>query len=108
MTIPKKESNLSSSDHTVIETLIKHNLNLQKVTIDLVKSNQELVKRIDTLVSLFEEASKHITSTNPEEDIRALTARLDSLIEQNKDLARGLILLEEYVRNKSATYPLPL
>ena len=66
MTAPKKESDLSSHDSTLIETLIKHNLTLQKVTLDLVKSNQDLVKRMDALVSLFEEASKHITSTNPE------------------------------------------
>lgn len=96
-----EEKKKSSSDEKVLDTLLKNNVALQKVALDVVKSNNELLKRIDKLVSLFEEASRHITSENPEEDIRNLAMRLDSLIEQNKDLARGLVLLEEFVRNKS-------
>ena len=96
-----EEKKRGPSDEHVFDTLLKNNVALQKVALDLVKSNNDLLKRIDKLVSLFEEASKHISSESPEDDIRNLAMRLDSLIDQNKDLARGLVLLEEFVRNKS-------
>tara|TARA_Y100000310_G_C20570416_1_gene757709 strand:+ start:832 stop:1158 length:327 start_codon:yes stop_codon:yes gene_type:complete len=97
-----KKKSLSSKEERLLDTLVKNNVALQKASLDIVKSNNELSKRIDNLISLFEEASTHITASGTEDDIRALAARLDSLIEQNKDLAKGLVLLEEYVRSKQA------
>tara|TARA_Y100000310_G_scaffold204692_1_gene204916 strand:- start:241 stop:567 length:327 start_codon:yes stop_codon:yes gene_type:complete len=108
MPAAKKKSVRSSSESKIYETLLKNNVALQKAALDIVKSNNELNKRIDKLISLFEEASRHITSDSPEEDMRALAMRLDSLIDQNKDLAKGLVLLEEYVRSRTATEELKL
>lgn len=68
----------------------------------LIESTNKLVQRIDKLVSLFEEASKHVGEVeSTEEKIRALSSKLETLLEQNKAIAQGLILLEKYVRGKT-------
>ncbi|MBT3690620.1 hypothetical protein HOG16_00030 [Candidatus Woesearchaeota archaeon] len=80
-----------------INKLVSSNLQLQKLSINLVESNNNLVKRIDKLVSLFEEASKNISSGSSEHTTE-LNKKINELIEQNKQLARGLILMEEKIR----------
>jgi len=73
---------------------------------ELVNSINTLVKRVDTLISLFEEASKHVTEVETTEvKIKELTTKLETLLEQNKNVARGLILLEKYVRGKTELTP---
>ena len=54
-------------------------------------------RSFDRLVGLFEEASKHVAQVD-ENRIASLTAKLETLLDQNKDLAKGLLLLEKYVR----------
>jgi len=69
----------------------------------LVGSMNLLVTRIDKMVSLFEEASKHVTEVqSTEEKVRNLAVKLDELVEQNKAIARGLLLLEKYVRGRTS------
>lgn len=71
-------------------------------TQELNKNIQQLVIRIDHLVELFEEASKHVAEAESAEiKIAELSQRLDVLLEQNKSIAKGLILLEKYVRGKT-------
>lgn len=84
------------SSQDVIEKLVDNSLALQHKTTELIKSINSLTSRIDTMVSLFEEAAKHIESGSDE----PLRRKLDSLLEQNKNIARGLILLERYVRER--------
>ena len=96
------QSKHESMDHKKsFDTLLKTNVALQKVSLDLVKNNNDLIKRIDTLVALFEEAAKHVSSGTEEEEIRSLALKLESLLQQNKDLAKALVLLEEYIRGRS-------
>ena len=69
---------------------------------ELIMSMNKLTQRVDKLVSLFEEAAKHIGEVeSTEARIAALSTKLDSLLDQNKAIAQGLILLEKYVRGKS-------
>ena len=73
-----------------------------KHTADLIESTNKLVQRIDKLVSLFDEAAKHVGEVeSTEAKIAALSSKLESLLDQNKSIAQGLILLEKYVRGKS-------
>lgn len=77
---------------------------------ELIESNNKLIQRIDKLVSLFDEAAKHVGEVETTEaKITALSSKLESLLEQNKAIAQGLILLEKYVRGKSglATAQMP-
>lgn len=121
----------TKSDSALIKELAKNSVALQKNNIDLVKSINSLIKeiednakeqaktssetlkaidtavdnltkRIDRLVNLFEEASKHVGEVDTaDERIKLLTAKLESLLEQNKTLAKGLLMLEKYIRGKS-------
>jgi len=69
---------------------------------DLLDSMDKLVKRIDRMVGMFEEASKHVDEVeSTEARVRTLADKLDELVEQNKAVARGLLLLEKYVRGRT-------
>ena len=67
-----------------------------------VEASRQLIERIDKMFTLFEEASKHVTEVeSTEAKVNALTQRLSELLEQNRSIAQGLILLEKYVRGRS-------
>lgn len=91
-----------ASKEGIIEQLVENNIALQEKTADLITSIKELTKKIDDMVKIFEEAAKHIKEGTD----RPLMEKLTSLIEQNKTIAKGLVLLEKYVREKSATGPM--
>ena len=68
----------------------------------LLDANTKLISRIDKLVSLFDEAAKHVGEVETTEaKVTNLVTKLDGLLDQNKSLAQGLILLEKYVRGKT-------
>ena len=70
------------------------------------ESTHELITRVDKVFSLFEEASKHVDEVQSAETrINTLSTKLESLLEQNKAIAQGLILLEKYVRGKTRLEP---
>ena len=76
--------------------------NLSNSVKELIESNNKLVKRMDKLVSLFEEAAKNVGEVeSTEARMNNLVVRLDTLLDQNKAVAQGLILLEKYVRGKT-------
>ena len=79
-----------------------HDISLQKQLIVLIESNNQLINRIDKLVSLFEEAAKHVSEVeSTEAKVNTLTNKLENLLDQNKAIAQGLLLLEKYVRGKT-------
>ena len=82
-----------------VDELIKNNVTLQKATLDLFDAVTKMTERTDRLLSLFEEAAKNIERGEIKEP---LTKQLDALLEQNKVIARGLVLLEKYIREKSS------
>lgn len=90
-----------STKSDIINQLAENNLALQEKTADLITSVKELIKKIDDMVKIFEEAAKHIKEGTD----RPLMEKLQSLLEQNKTIAKGLILLEKYVRERSAMGP---
>jgi len=93
--------NISRGDN-LIDRLERSNISLQNKTIDLIKSISELTKRLDRLVAVFEKAASTVGETKlNEEQVRELSYKLESLLEQNKNLARGLLLMERYVRSRT-------
>ena len=82
----------------LINALMQSNVELQHKTADMVHSVKELTKRMDSMVSLFEEAASQIKSGTDE----PLMKRLEELLDQNKTIAKGLILLEKYVRERAS------
>ena len=81
--------------------LVQLNLQLQRKNIELLEAMHSLTQRIDNLVNIFEEAAKNVANVEEDRRIKDLVIKLEELLEQNKSLANGLLLLERYVRSKS-------
>ena len=96
---PKKEVNIRSDDPLVKE-LIKHNVELEKVSIELIDSVNEMTSRMDRMLSLFEEAAKNLERKEILQE-KPVAKQIESLLEQNKIIARGLLLIEKYIREKT-------
>lgn len=93
-------------EEVLVRHLLENNASLQKASLNLIETSTILIKRIDKLVSIFEDASKHVTDVElNDERLKNLTGRLENLLEQNKEIARGLILLEQYIRSKTPEVP---
>lgn len=91
------------SQTDVIKRLVENNIVLQDKTTQLISEMSQLTKRVDNMVGIFEEAAKNIKSGADEPLLR----KLEALLDQNKNIARGLILLERYVREKPAVEDFP-
>jgi hypothetical protein len=78
--------------------LVENELSLQKKTVELINTFNILSQRIDKFLGVFEKAASRIERGEIEEP---LAKKLEALIEQNKTIARGLLLLERYVREKT-------
>ncbi len=83
----------------LIEIFIESNLSLQHKIADLVIEMKSLNNNVKSMVALFTEAGEHIKKGKYEEP---LMVKLDDLLEQNKNIAKGLLLLEKFVREKQA------
>tara|TARA_Y100000310_G_C20650438_1_gene799122 strand:- start:1776 stop:2114 length:339 start_codon:yes stop_codon:yes gene_type:complete len=109
MTKKKSSVSKSTSDPQLVVQLIENNIALQKKTTDLLVGMNSLTKKVGGLVNLFEDAAKRIKPGMDEEGVKPLLEKLDMLTEQNKTIARGLVLLEEYIREKRKPFqPRPL
>jgi len=83
----------------VINELLKSNISLEKKIIELLSSVNDLTKKIDQMVDIFSKAAQHIERGDVKEP---LASKLTELLEQNRKIARGLLLLEKYVKEKTA------
>ncbi|MEK6852773.1 MAG: hypothetical protein AABX59_02740 [Nanoarchaeota archaeon] len=111
----------SQSKHgSKIDLLIENNVALQKIMTNLVLETDKLNKRMDRLIHLIEKASDEFVEKGEselkfreiEEEVGMkekkekgeskdeLIDKLESLLKQNKTIARGLLLLERYVKEK--------
>lgn len=88
----------SSKNEELISALIQNEISMQKKTVELINSFNILSGRIDKFLNVFEKAASRIERGEIEEP---LAKKLESLIEQNRTIARGLLLLEKYVREKT-------
>lgn len=102
--LPAKSAELSVkkiSEQELIKKLASTNITLQNKMIELVEGTSMLNQRIERILGLFEEASKHVVEVETTEaKIASLATKLETLLEQNKAIAKGLLLLEKYVRGK--------
>lgn len=94
---PRKIEDLTKDK--IVEIFIESNLSLQHKIADLLVELRSLNKNVNSMVTLFTEAGEHIKKGKYEEP---LMVKLDDLLEQNKNIAKGLLLLEKFVREKQA------
>ncbi|RME54611.1 hypothetical protein D6777_03260 [Candidatus Woesearchaeota archaeon] len=92
-----KSSAKDPAQEKLINALIEHNIELQHKLVDLIVSVKSLSTNVKEMVTLFSEAGEHIKKGKYEDP---LLVKLDELLEQNKNLAKGLLLLEKFVREK--------
>ncbi len=86
-----------------VKVLIQNNIDLQKILVDLSSDVKRLTEELSILVGLFKEASRtlndeKITKDMAAEDIKGIATKLDSLSEQNRTMAKGILLMESAVR----------
>lgn len=81
----------------IIDKLVENNVRLQKTAADLLISQSRVTKKVDELIDIFKKAAIHIEKGEIKEP---LARKLTDLLEQNKRIAKGLILLEKFVRDK--------
>ncbi len=100
---PKKKA---MSKAELEQALLNNFVNLQKVLTNLSVKFEDLSNNVSKLLQLFEISAKSFAekySGNleraPEAD-REFLKKLDSLLDQNKTIAKGIMLMEEKVRGR--------
>ncbi len=100
------KKNLTSTDNKEVFNLILENtLNLQK---NIFETNEELKTlniKLTQLLEIFDKASKTFEQSlenGSGSDMVDVEKKLELLIEQNKIIAKGILLLEKTTRNMPA------
>lgn len=101
--IPKKrKSAKKSNQQKLAEIIIENNIILQKKLIDVVEAVNKLINQNEEMLNVFKEAAKHVNDIEvKDENLRPLIKRLDELLDQNRTIARGLLLMEKYARERT-------
>ncbi|MFH1359285.1 MAG: hypothetical protein ABIH37_05335 [archaeon] len=96
-----KEKTKKKTD--IEEVLINNFVNLQKVLTNLAIRFDDLSKNISTLLELFEISAKSFAEKGPGKQSQIdqdFLKKLDSLLDQNKTISKGIMLMEGKIRNK--------
>jgi hypothetical protein len=89
------------------QALINNFINLQKVLTNLSIKFDELSGNISKLLQLFEISAKSFAEKNMDEGTKSsetdkdFLKKLDSLLDQNKVIAKGIMLMEDKIRNRT-------
>ena len=106
-TVTKEHKKKSSSEKRMTakereELLIENFVGLQHAMTNLSVKFGALSDNITKLLQVFEEAAKSFVSGGKLDD-KSMLKKIDSLLDQNKTIAKGLILMEGSLRNRSET-----
>jgi len=92
----------------VDQALLDNFINLQKVLTNLAVRFDELSNNIEKLLQLFEISAKNFaekySEKNPAKEQKVdkeFLEKLDNLLDQNKTISKGIMLMEERIRNKT-------
>lgn len=84
------------------QTLLDNFVNLQRVLTNLAVKFDGLSDQISKLLQLFEISAKSFAEKSSETDIDGESVdKLDTLLEQNKIIAKGIMLIEEKMRGRT-------
>ncbi len=97
-----KNSSSRSTKQEIIEQLVRNHVEFQKKIADLLIGVTDLTKKVDNLVNIFQKAAEHIEKGEISEP---LARKLIDLLEQNKKIAQGLLILERLVRSREGLSP---
>lgn len=96
----EKRQKRRNSDLRIERVLVENFVSLQKVMVNLSVKLESLTSQISKLLNLFEISAKALAEKNPalekeDKNTRSIADKVDSILEQNKIIARGLTLLHE-------------
>src|SRR3989344_4868469 len=84
-----------NSNTNIDKILIENFVSLQKVLTDLVIKLDNLSNNIEKLLELFETSAKSIAENKDLGNDKETSRKIDTLLEQNKTIAKGLSLMNE-------------
>jgi len=95
----------------VEEALLENFINLQRVLTNIAVKFDDLSNNISKLLQLFEISAKsfaekysgNYSSEGPDGE---LLKKLDSLLDQNKVISKGIMLMEEKIRGRNTQEPI--
>ena len=98
----RNEGNKKPED-SGIKKLIEISILSQQTNLILIKSVSELSKRVDRMVSMFEKAADNVGDIKAvtQEEVEDVARRVQAVVQQNRDLAEGLLNLDSYVRRRN-------
>lgn len=95
------------SNREIQLALVENFVNIQRVLTNLTVKFEALSDNISRLLQLFEisarnfvQKTEELTMPKPTLEDKELLKKIDSLLEQNKTIAKGLTLIEEKIRHK--------
>jgi len=95
------------------QMLIDNFINLQKVLTNLSVRFEELSSNMSKMLQLFEISAKSFADKYSGEGMggvphneKEFLKKLDSLLDQNKTISKGIMMMEEQVRNRRGYSPL--
>lgn len=98
---PKKTT---SSKEELEKTLMENFVGLQRVLTNLAVKFDALSDQISKLLQLFEISAKSLAEKQPLEPVmerdKGFLKKLDTLLDQNKTIAKGLTLMEGKLRER--------
>ena len=86
------------------QALLNNFVNLQKVLTNLSIKFEDLSNNISKILQLFEISAKSFAekySSGGGESDKEFLKKLDALLDQNKTIAKGIMLMEEKVRQRN-------
>lgn len=103
----KEEAKKKLSKTEVEQALIDNFINLQRVLTNLSLKFEELSTNMSKMLQLFEISAKAFAEKYSAEDPKSgdvdteLLKKLDSLLDQNKTISKGIMLMEEKIRDRN-------
>ena len=89
------------------ELLIENFVGLQKAMTNLSVKFGGLSDNISRLLEVFELSAKTQLEESPKMDDKELLKKIDSLVDQNKTIAKGLVLIDEKISESSNAPEVP-
>ena len=96
-------NHINQASSPLEQTIIRNLVEIQRVHVDLAEKFDKLAKEISQLLGLFEITAKRFSShaaLGEYEKDKEFLEKIDTLLDQNKTLAKGLTLMEERLRER--------
>ena len=109
VSLPAKPRKKTMSSAQREELLIENFIGLQHAMTNLSIKFEKLSDHIVQLLQVFEQAAKDFSTGSGRKSDKDMLNKINSLLEQNKTIAKGLVLMEEKLRGRTGEFhPKPL